>query len=60
KYFFFYEDEQENVYNDLRIKVLDPVEDVLTQITGPNIVLETIATQSLYLEACKSIEEKKC
>ncbi|KAI8060412.1 uncharacterized protein B0P05DRAFT_477956, partial [Gilbertella persicaria] len=52
------EDGQENVYNDLGIKVFDPVEDVLTQITDPNVVLETIATQSSYLEARKSIEER--
>lgn len=55
---FFYGDGQENVYNDLGIKVFDPIEDVLTQITYPNIVLETIATQSSYLEARKSSEEK--
>lgn len=55
---FFYEDGQENVYNDLGIKVFDPMEDALTQITGPNVVLEIIATQSSYLEAHKSIEEK--
>ncbi|KAI8046950.1 uncharacterized protein B0P05DRAFT_567468, partial [Gilbertella persicaria] len=52
---FFYENGQENVYNDLGIEVFDPVEDVLTQITDPNVVLETIATQSSYLEARKSI-----
>jgi hypothetical protein len=33
------------------------MEDVLTQITDPNVVLETIATQSSYLEARKSIED---
>lgn len=55
---FFHEDGQENVYNDLGIKVFDPMEDVLTQITDPNVVLETIATHSSYLEARKSIEEK--
>jgi hypothetical protein len=35
------------------------MEDILTQITNPNVVLETIATQSSYLEARKSIEEKR-
>ncbi|KAG1399155.1 hypothetical protein G6F60_007902 [Rhizopus arrhizus] len=34
------------------------MKDVLTQITDPNVVLETIATQSSYLEARKSIEER--
>lgn len=55
---FFYEDGQENVYKEQGIKVFDPMEDVLMQITDPNVVLETIDTQSSYLEACKSIEEK--
>ncbi|KAG0747001.1 hypothetical protein G6F57_007204 [Rhizopus arrhizus] len=34
------------------------MKDVLTQITDPNVVLEIIATQSSYLEARKSIEER--
>ncbi|KAG1376532.1 hypothetical protein G6F61_007519 [Rhizopus arrhizus] len=34
------------------------MKDVLTQITDPDVVLETIATQSSYLEARKSIEER--
>jgi hypothetical protein len=34
------------------------MEDVIMQITGPNVVLITIDTQSSYLEARKSIEEK--
>jgi hypothetical protein len=55
---FFYEYGQENVYNEQGIKVLDPMEDVLTQITDPNIVLETITLQNSYLETRKSIEEK--
>lgn len=55
---FFYEDGQENVYNEQGIKVFDPMEDILTQITDPNIVLETITSQSSYLETRKSIEEK--
>lgn len=42
--YFFYEDGQKNAYNDLGIKAFDPMEDVLTQITDPNVVLETIAT----------------
>lgn len=46
---FFYEDGQENVYDEQGIKVFDPMEGVLTQITDPNIVLESITTRKLYL-----------
>jgi hypothetical protein len=35
----FYEDGQENVYTEQGIKAFDPVEDILTQATDPNIVL---------------------
>lgn len=35
------------------------MEDILTQITNPNVVLENIAIRSSYLEARKSIEEKR-
>ncbi|KAI8060401.1 uncharacterized protein B0P05DRAFT_557997 [Gilbertella persicaria] len=48
---FFYEDGQENVYNDLGIKVFDPVENVLTQITDPNVVLETISHTELIFRS---------
>ena len=34
------------------------MEGTLTQITVPNVVLETVATQSSYLDARKSIEER--
>jgi hypothetical protein len=57
-FFFFYKDEQKNVYNEQEIKAFDLMEDILTQITAPNIILETIISQSSYLEARKSIEEK--
>ena len=46
---FFYEDGHENVYNEHGQKVLDPMEGVLTEITDPNIVLETITNQKAYL-----------
>ena len=36
---FFYKDGQENVYTEQGIKVFDPMEDILTQVTDPNIVL---------------------
>ncbi|KAG1135586.1 hypothetical protein G6F37_012654 [Rhizopus arrhizus] len=55
---FFYEDGQENVYNEQGIKAFDPMGDTLTQITDPNIVLETITSQSTYLAIRKSTEEK--
>jgi hypothetical protein len=42
--------------NEKGIKVFDPMEDVLTQITDPNIVMETITSQSSYLETRKSID----
>lgn len=48
---FFYEDGQENLFNELGEKVYDPMEDVLTQIDDPNIVLETITNRETYLNA---------
>ena len=36
------------------------MENVLAQITNFNIVLETIISQSSYLDTHKSIEEKNC
>jgi hypothetical protein len=54
---FFYEDGQENVYNEQGIKAFDPIGDTLTQITDPNIVLETITSQGTYLATRKSILE---
>lgn len=36
---FFYEDGQENIYTEQGINVFDPMEDILTQATDPNIVL---------------------
>ncbi|KAG1607144.1 hypothetical protein G6F46_012510 [Rhizopus delemar] len=48
---FFYEDGQENLFNEHGEKVYDPMEDVLTQIDDPNIVLETITNRETYLSA---------
>ena len=56
---FFYEYRQKNVYNEQGINVFGPMENILTQITNPNVVLETIGIQNSYLEARKSIEEKR-
>lgn len=42
--FFFYEDGQDNVFNEQGEKVFDPMEGILTQITDPKVVLETIAS----------------
>ncbi|RCH85203.1 hypothetical protein CU097_008583 [Rhizopus azygosporus] len=48
---FFYEDGQENLFNEHGEKVYDPMEDFLTQIDDPNIVLETITNRETYLSA---------
>jgi hypothetical protein len=46
---FFYEDGQENIFNEEEEKVYDPMEDILTHVDDPNIVLETIISQQTYL-----------
>lgn len=45
---YFYAVGQDNLYNDQGVKVYDPMEDVLTQITDPKIVLETVTNQKSY------------
>lgn len=40
------------------MKVLDLMNNVLTQANNPNIFLETIALRNFYLESNKSIEER--
>jgi hypothetical protein len=45
----FYKDGHENVYNEEKEKVFDPMEGVLTEISDPNVVLETITSQKSYL-----------
>ncbi|KAI8053650.1 uncharacterized protein B0P05DRAFT_479653, partial [Gilbertella persicaria] len=52
---FLYKDGQDNVFNEQGEKVFDPMEGILTEITDPNIVLETITSQRAYL-ALKPIE----
>ncbi|ORE13001.1 hypothetical protein BCV71DRAFT_76391 [Rhizopus microsporus] len=40
---------QDNIYNEQGEIVYDPMEDVLTQIDDPNVILETITSQKTYL-----------
>ncbi|KAI8085257.1 hypothetical protein BDF21DRAFT_336529, partial [Thamnidium elegans] len=54
---FFYEDGQENIFNGGE-KVYDPMEDVLTHVDDPNIVLETITSRQTYLSVKRP--KKKC
>jgi hypothetical protein len=54
---FFYEDEHNNVYNKDGERVLDPMEGVLTEISDPNVILETITSQKPYL-SLKSAEKE--
>jgi hypothetical protein len=49
KIHFFYEDEHNNAYNKDGQRVFDPMEGMLTEISDPNIVLETITSQKSYL-----------
>ncbi|KAI7863970.1 hypothetical protein BDF14DRAFT_1707187, partial [Spinellus fusiger] len=46
---FIYKDGQENIFNEKGEKVYDPMEDVLTHVHDPNIVLETITSRQTYL-----------
>jgi hypothetical protein len=46
---FFYEDEHNNSYNKDGERVFHPMEGVLTEISDPNVVLETIMSQKYYL-----------
>lgn len=58
---FLYEDGQDNLYNEQGEKVYDPMEGILTQISDPNIVLQTITSQQTYLAlkpAERIVEEK--
>lgn len=48
---FYYEDGLENIFNDNGEKVVDPMEDVLTYIIDPNIVLAITMSQAAYLAA---------
>ncbi|ORE10768.1 hypothetical protein BCV72DRAFT_199018 [Rhizopus microsporus var. microsporus] len=48
---FYYEDGLENIFNENGEKVVDLVENVLTYIIDPNIVLTTLTSQAAYLAA---------
>lgn len=55
---FFYKGGQENVYTEQGVEVFDLIEDILSQITDPNIVLGlTITTEGTYLATRKYIED---
>ncbi|KAG1092608.1 hypothetical protein G6F42_019158 [Rhizopus arrhizus] len=47
---FYYEDGQDNLYDENGMKVDDPMEDVLTEVNDPNIVLETLTNQKTYFD----------
>jgi hypothetical protein len=45
-----YKDGQENIFNEKEEKVYDPMEDVLTHVDDPNIVLGIITSRQNLLE----------
>lgn len=50
----YYGDRNVNIFDDNGTKVYDPMEDILTDITDSNIVLETITSQDTYLKSKSS------
>ncbi|KAI7867983.1 hypothetical protein BDF14DRAFT_1725449, partial [Spinellus fusiger] len=46
---FYYENGYENVYNEDGERVFDSMKSILTEISDPNVVLETITSQKFYL-----------
>jgi hypothetical protein len=46
---FFYEDRHNSAYNKDGERVFDPMEGILTEISDPNVILETITSQKSYL-----------
>ncbi|KAG1448508.1 hypothetical protein G6F56_008922 [Rhizopus delemar] len=46
---FYFEDGMDNLFDEHGERVYDPMEGVLTEITDPNIVLETITNRKSYL-----------
>ena len=56
---FFYEDGQENIFNE-KEKVYNPMEDILTYIDDPNLVLETITSRQTYLSVKRPPPKKNC
>jgi hypothetical protein len=47
---FFYEDGQNNIYNENGQLTYDPMEDVMSTIDDPTIVLETLVNHSSYMK----------
>ncbi|KAG2230730.1 hypothetical protein INT48_004783 [Thamnidium elegans] len=47
----------DNVYNEYGERVFDPMEGVLTEVSDPNVVLETITSQKSYL-SLKPVEKE--
>ncbi|KAI9483972.1 MAG: hypothetical protein EXX96DRAFT_520719 [Benjaminiella poitrasii] len=47
---FFYEDGQKNIYNKNGQLTYDPMEDVMSTIDDPIIVLETLVDHSSYMK----------
>lgn len=47
---FYYEDGKNNIFDELGNAVYDPMEKVMTQIDDPNIVLETLTSQTIILK----------
>ncbi|KAI8881843.1 hypothetical protein K501DRAFT_161239, partial [Backusella circina FSU 941] len=47
---FFYEDGQNNIYNENGQLTYDPMEDIMSTIDDPNIVLKTLVNHSSYMK----------
>jgi hypothetical protein len=59
---FYFEDGMDNLFHEHGEKAHNPMEGVLTEITDPNIVLETITSRQTYLAnkpAEKNVVEKE-
>jgi hypothetical protein len=55
---FIYEDGYENVYNEKGERFFDLMEDVLTEISDPNVILDNITSQKSYLRI-SNLQRKK-
>ena len=45
---FYFKDGMDNLFDEHDERVYDPMEGVLTEITDPNIVLDTITSRKSY------------
>ncbi|RCH80243.1 hypothetical protein CU097_002742 [Rhizopus azygosporus] len=52
---FFYEDRFENLYNEQGEKAYDPMEDILSDVINPSIILENITSR----EKCLSVKRSE-